>query len=75
MKAIGYFRVKAEHEMKGTPPLPAEQEEGFLRFCQERGHQPVATFVDVDSGDKTSDAQYQRMLGYIGGRGRASSLQ
>ena len=69
MKAIGYFRVRAEHEMKGIPPLPAEQQEGFSRFCQERGHQPMATFVDVDSGDNISDAQYQRMLGYIGGEG------
>ncbi|MFQ5924819.1 MAG: recombinase family protein [Dehalococcoidia bacterium] len=66
MKAIGYFRVKAEHETKGMPPSVTEQKEGFFRFCQERGHQPVVTFVDVDSMDEIGNAQYQRMLGYIG---------
>jgi len=42
-----------------------ELEKGFFQFCQERGYQPITTFVDVDSVDKISCAQYRHMLSYI----------
>ena len=61
MRAIGYFRVTSDIK-QGVPIALEEQEKGFSRFCQERGYQPVTTFVDVDSGDRVSCTQYQRML-------------
>ena len=64
MKALGYFRVLSDTE-PGVPSPQVEQEEGFYRFCREHGYEPIMTFVDVDSGGRVSDTQYQRMLHYI----------
>jgi DNA invertase Pin-like site-specific DNA recombinase len=72
MKAIGYFRARAEDEREGISPTLAEQQQGFLHFCQERGHQPVATFIDIDHADKTSTAEYERMLGYLRKKGEGT---
>lgn len=67
MRAIGYFRVTSDIQ-QGVPSPLVELEEGFFQFCQERGYQPITTFVDVDSVDKISCAQYQHMLSYIRGQ-------
>ena len=72
MKAIGYFRTRAEDEREAISPTLAEQRQGFLRFCQDRGHQPVATFIDIDQADKTSSAEYERMLGYLRKQGEGT---
>jgi DNA invertase Pin-like site-specific DNA recombinase len=67
MKAIGYFRVLSD--ISDTDPdilsPQVEQEKGFYSFCQEQGYDPVTTFMDVDSGDKVSEIQYQHMIRYI----------
>jgi len=65
MKAIGYFRVTSDMTRQGLPSSLEEQEAGFSRFCQERGYQPITSFVDVDSAGKISTTQYQQMLSYI----------
>lgn len=70
MKAIGYFRVTSDMTRQGLPSSLEEQEEGFSRFCQERDYQPVTSFVEVDSADKISSTQYQRMLSYIRKQGQ-----
>jgi site-specific DNA recombinase len=62
MRTIGYFRVNKETE---KAPSLAEQEEGFTRFCQERGYQPLMTFIDAGSTDKLGRTEYQHMLRYI----------
>ncbi len=62
MRTIGYFRVNKETE---KAPSLVEQQEGFARFCQERGYQPVMTFVDADSAGKLGRTQYQLMLSHI----------
>ncbi len=64
MRAIGYFRVTSDMQ-QGVPSPLVELEEGFFRFCQEQGYQPITTFVDVDSVDKISCARYRHMLSYI----------
>jgi len=65
MKAIGYFRVTSDETGQGPPSSLGEQEEGFSRFCQKRGYEPVTSFVDVDSANKINTTQYQQMLSYI----------
>lgn len=67
MKAIGYFRFSEEHEREH--PSLVEQQEEFLRFCQQRGYQQLATFVDVDSQGKISSAKYRQMVDYIRRKG------
>jgi hypothetical protein len=67
IKAIGYFRVLLD--ISDTEPdilsPQVEQEKGFYSFCQEQGYDPITTFMDVDSGDKVSETQYQHMIRYI----------
>jgi len=65
MRAIGYFRVTSDGAGRVLPSLLEEQEQGFSRFCQERGYEPVTSFVEVDSAGKVSNTQYQQMLSYI----------
>ena len=71
MKAIGYFRVTSDRTRQGLSSSLEEQEQGFSRFCQERGYQPVTSFVEVDSASAFGGTQYQQMLSYIRKQGES----
>lgn len=70
MRTVGYFRLS--EETAGSPSL-AEQEEGFNRFCLERGYEPTRTFAEsAPSGSSLNE--YQRMLSYIRRDGQEATV-
>ena len=69
MRALGYFRLGTESALAGEPPL-MELERSFLRFCQEQGYQPVATFIEMESPDQRGQPEYRRLLDYIREQGK-----
>lgn len=69
MRALGYFRLGTESGLAGEPPL-MELERSFLRFCQEQGYQPVATFIEMESPGQRGQPEYHRLLDYIREQGK-----
>jgi site-specific DNA recombinase len=63
MKAIGYFTV--QDGAQGDTML-LEQQEAFSSYCQNHGHQPLATFVEYDL-DGMGRPKYRDMLDYLKG--------
>ena len=57
MRAIGYFRIRADEEAT----LP-EMERAFIEFCHFNLHQPVETIVSVAGDGTDEDAEYRRMV-------------
>ena len=61
MRAIGYFRIE-----EGQDGSLAEMESGFARYCELNLHQPVKTFASTGLKKGQADAEYDRMLEYLG---------
>ncbi len=53
MRAIGYLSQSHQHSSRpadaGASPSLVEQNASFLAYCQERGYEPTATFLDSDT--------------------------
>ena len=65
MKALGYFRVGMETGRPGDAASLLEQEQAFLRFCQEQGYEPLSIFVDLQPTESGEYPEYRRLLDYL----------
>lgn len=64
MKVVGYLRVSTKEQSEQGFSLDAQREH-VERFCQERGHDLVQTFTDVESGSKEDRREFQEMLAFV----------
>ena len=65
MRAIGYFRLGARAQPPGDPKSMADFELDFKRYCEERAHQRVRTFGDLNASGGGRCPQYDGMLKHI----------
>ncbi len=62
MKAVGYFVEGAR--VNGAERSLSQQTEHFLTFCEKRGYQVAATFVDTE-GAAEAESGFRQMLAFI----------
>ena len=63
MKAVGYFREAAPGR-QGATSL-ADQSKGFLEFCQDRGYEVIASFVDGAGDEDDRRPGFRQLVDFL----------
>ena len=67
MRAIGYLSQRSDASAPASPTSPSlvEQNASFLDFCAERGYEPTAAFIDIETAQGRERPGLSQLLRHL----------